>query len=143
MHMHSPAPLPATSAPFRFVPAALFSCTFPAPAVRVQSAICCGCDLANCLQEKQKAKTIQLSPNNLTTASTTTRCRLWPGAIYIARHYASSTRLSCLSIPLLLQRLLRRLWPSSTTSCLLCDHALPPLHSLFAAQRLSVVQIVC
>lgn len=82
-----------------FVFPALFSCTFAAAAVRVQSAICCGCDLANCLQEKQKAKTIQLSPNNPTTATMTTtttatttkaRNRLWPGAIYIARHFASS-----------------------------------------------------
>lgn len=65
--------------------------------MRVQSAICCGCDLPNCLQEKQKAKTIQLSPNNPTTATMTTttttkaRNRLWPGAIYIARHFASSS----------------------------------------------------
>lgn len=94
MHMQ----FPPTSV-HNFVFSALFSCTFPAAAaVRVQSAICCGCDLANCLQEKQKAKTIQLSPNNPTTATMTTtiatttkaRNRLWPGAIYIARHFASS-----------------------------------------------------
>lgn len=93
MHMHTPPHSPLATLRFLHCSLALFQLV-----VRVQSAICCGCDLPNCLQEKQKAKTIQLSPNNPTTATMTTtttttkaRNRLWPGAIYIARHFASSS----------------------------------------------------
>lgn len=132
MHMHSQPPSHLT-------PLALcVRCTFAAAAaVRVQSAICCGCDLANCLQEKQKAKTIQLSPNNPTTATArrrrrrsrrrmTTRRRCRP---YIAWHFAALTLaptcvwLRCCCCPC--QRLLPVV--CLTTSCPLCLPAPPSL----------------